>query len=138
MVAAADGSAATDRGSERAGLSLLSRASIERLAAAAGEPIIDGRRFRMNVEVTGAGAFEEDGWIEREVTIGRARVRFHGHVGRCLVTRRDPDTGELDLPMLELLGELRAGATTTEPLALGIYGSVLEPGVVRVGDTVRS
>ena len=137
IVAPADASAAQDRGGERAAVSLLTRASIDELARAAGVPSVDGRRFRMNVEVEGASPFEEDGWVEREISVGEARVRFRGHVGRCLVTRRDPDTGTLDLETLELLARLRAGAATSEPLALGIYGAVTRAGSVRLGDPVR-
>lgn len=127
---------AVDRG--RAGaVSLVSRASIERLATRAGGRTIDPRRFRMLIESDGAAAHEEDGWIGREVQIGSARLRFAGHVGRCLVTERDPDTGRQDLPTLELLAGYRRGADTTEPLAFGVFGEVIEPGRVRVGDAVQ-
>jgi uncharacterized protein YcbX len=62
-------------------------------------------------------------------------VAFRGHVGRCLVTSQSPDTGVVDLPTLELLS-YRRGAATTEPLAFGVFGEVLEPGTVRIGDSV--
>jgi len=125
-----------DRG-ERGTVSLVSQGSLERLAAVAGNGAeIDVRRFRMLVEIDGAGAHEEDAWVGHSVRIGDALVSFNGHVGRCLVTSRDPDSGVIDLPTLDLLGEYRREAPTTEPLALGIYGAVLEPGMVRLGDPV--
>jgi uncharacterized protein YcbX len=65
-----------------------------------------------------------------------AVVRWHGNVGRCLVTGRDPDTGVATLPTLDLFGEYRRDVETTEPLPFGIYGAVRAPGVVRVGDAV--
>ena len=68
--------------------------------------------------------------------IGEAAVAFGGHVGRCLITSRDPDTGEIDLPTLDMLGDYRGGVGSTEPLPFGIYGRVVEPGAVRVGDVV--
>lgn len=125
-----------DRG--RAGaVSLVSRASLGALAHAAGEGTVDARRFRMLVEVDGAAAHEEDGWVGTRLRVGAAVVRVHGHVGRCLVTTRHPETGSVDLPVLDVLRSYRGDAPTTAPLAFGIYGAVLEPGVVRVGDRVE-
>ncbi len=136
IVAPADGSSAVDRGEDGA-LSIISRASLLALADAAAVPEIDARRFRMSIEVTGAGPHEEDTWIGRELTLGGALVRLRGHVGRCIVTSRHPETGEVDLPTLDLLRSYREGADTTEPLAFGVYGAVLREGIVRVGDAVR-
>src|SRR3954471_4090452 len=63
-----------DRGSE-GGVTLLSVASLERLREVAGDAArVDPRRFRMTFGVEGLEAHEEDGWIGREVTIGRARL----------------------------------------------------------------
>jgi uncharacterized protein YcbX len=116
-------------------VSLISAASVARLEALADGRAIDPRRFRMLVEVAGPRAHEEDEWVGRSASIGAARVAFHGHVGRCLVTSQSPDTGIVDLPTLELLS-YRRGLPTTEPLAFGVFGEVLEPGIVRVGDGV--
>jgi len=60
----------------------------------------------------------------------------NGHVERCLVTGRDPDTGVSDLDTLDLLRSYRGGLATSEPLACGIYGQVIEPGAVQLGDAV--
>lgn len=127
---------AVDRGSDGA-VSLVSTASVARLAAAA--PVqrpIDARRFRMLFEIDGVVAHEEDSWIDRPLRIGGAVVQALGHVGRCLVTKLDPDSGVRDLETLELLASYRGEASTTEPLACGVYGDVLEPGTVAVGDAV--
>jgi uncharacterized protein YcbX len=124
---------AVDRGALGAA-SLISRASLAQVAAEGGCEGVDGRRFRMLIEVDGIAAHREDDWVGRDVRIGDALVRFKGHVGRCLITSRDPDTGVVDLPTLDILREYRGDLDTTEPLPFGIYGSVLEPGVIRVGD----
>jgi uncharacterized protein len=116
--------------------SLISRASLATLAEAVGESEIDARRFRMLVEVDGIPAHVEDRWVGRGVKIGDAVVRFNGHVGRCLITSRHPETGEIDLPTLDALASYRRGLPTTEPLPFGIYGEVLEAGKVHVGDPV--
>jgi uncharacterized protein YcbX len=126
---------AVDRG-PRGTISLISRASLAGLAEVAGLEAIDARRFRMLIEVSGTRPHEEDGWVGGAVRIGDALVSFEGHVGRCLVTSRDPDSGVIDLPTLELLRSYRAMQDTTEPLPFGVYGRVLEPGRVRVGDAV--
>lgn len=116
-------------------VSLISEASVARLEALADGRSVDSRRFRMLIEVAGPKAHGEDEWVGRTARIGAARVAFRGHVGRCLVTSQDPDTGVVDLPTLELLS-YRRGLATTEPLAFGVFGEVLEPGPVRLGDGV--
>ncbi len=116
-------------------VSLISAASVARLEAVAGGREVDSRRFRMLIEVCGPEAHEEDQWVGRTMRVGGARVAFRGHVGRCLVTSQSPDTGVVDLPTLELLS-YRRGAATSEPLAFGVFGEVLEPGSVRIGDSV--
>lgn len=126
---------AVDRGA-RGGVSLISRASLARLAEEASVEELDARRFRMTVEVDGLEAHGEDAWVDGLVRVGEAVVRFHGHVGRCLITSRDPETGVIDVPTLDALAAYRGNIETTEPLAFGIYGEVLEPGIVAVGDLV--
>jgi hypothetical protein len=125
-----------DRG-DRGAVSLVSRGSLDRLAAVAGTGHeIDPRRFRMLVEIDGVDPHAEDAWVGRRVRLGDALVGFNGHVGRCLVTSRDPESGTIDLPTLDLLREYRGEEPTTEPLPFGIYGEVIEPGTVRIGDPV--
>jgi uncharacterized protein YcbX len=129
-----DGGAA-DRLLGGGSVSLISTASLERLGdqAGVGEPV-DGRRFRMLFEVEGLDQHEEDGWIGADIRVGEATVRFNGDVGRCVVTSRHPETGEIDLPTLAVLAAYRPDGVS-EPLPFGIYGSVTTPGRVRVGDS---
>jgi uncharacterized protein YcbX len=126
---------AVDRGSSGA-VTLFSRASLKRLAERAERLSVDPRRFRMLIEVDGTGPHDEDGWVGRTLRIGDAALRGGGHVGRCVITNRDPDTGEIDLQTLKILGRYRRDLDTTEPVAFGIYGEVLRPGAVSVGDVV--
>ncbi len=90
----------------------------------------------MLIEIDGVPAHDEDGWVGQRARVGGASVRWIGHVGRCLTTSRDPDTGTIDLPTLDMLGGYRGQSKTTEPLPFGIYGEVIEPGDIRVGDPV--
>ena len=127
---------AVDRGA-RGPVSLISRGSLRRLAELAQTDSVDARRFRMLIEVDGVEPHAEDSWLGERLAVGEAMLRFQGHVGRCLITNRDPDTGAPDLPTLDLLRGYRNGLDTTEPLPFGIYGRVLRGGRVRVGDTVE-
>ncbi len=129
------GGGAVDRGAD-GGVTLISTASLQKLAEVGDRDGIDARRFRMLLEIDGVEAHAEDRWVGRSARVGEATVRFHGHVGRCLITSRDPDTGRIDVPTLDILGRYRGDLDTTEPLPFGIYGEVVEPGVVRVGDAV--
>jgi len=128
---------AVDRGADGA-VSLVSRATLARVAAADGRrPALDGRRLRMLFEIDGVDAHAEDGWLGRPLAVGSAVIELGGHTGRCAVTTRDPDSGVRDLDTLELLATYRREEATTEPLACGVHGRILSPGVVRVGDPVE-
>ncbi len=125
-----------DRGRGGA-VSLVSQASLGALARVAGSDELDARRFRMLVIVGGLDEpHEEDTWVGDELRVGAARVRVRGHVGRCNITHRHPETGDADLQTLDLLRQYRGGLGTTEPLAFGVYGEVREPGRIAVGDAV--
>lgn len=127
---------AVDRGAPGA-VSLISRGSLERLAAEADTDAIDPRRFRMLIEVDGLQAHAEDAWVGEVFAVGaQARVRFTGHVGRCLITSRAPETGVIDLHTLDALMQYRLDLRTTEPVPFGIHGRVERPGVIRCGDPV--
>lgn len=128
--------AGSDRGSDGS-VSLVSTGTLERLAQEAERETIDGRRFRMLFTITGFDAHVEDGWLGRSVALGGAVVRVHEVVGRCAVTTHDPDTGVPDLDTLRILGRYRP-ADGGEPLPIGVWGQVEQPGVVRLGDTVRA
>jgi uncharacterized protein YcbX len=126
----------SDRGS-RGAVSLVGTASLGALADAAGVDRVDGRRFRMLFGVDGVPPHAEDGWLGRRVRLGEAVVRPLGNVGRCAVTTQNPVTGVPDLDTLRVLGEYRGDVETTEPLPFGVWGEVVEPGRVRLGDPVQ-
>ena len=117
-------------------ISVVSGGTLDRLAREAGKERIDGRRFRMLFGINGVDAHEEDGWLGRRVSVGNAVVRLRAVVGRCAVTTQDPDTGVPDLDTLRILAGYRP-SDGEEPLPLGVWGSVEEPGRVRTGDRVE-
>ena len=118
----------------RGHVSLVSEASLRELARQANEnEPVDGRRFRMLFQADGLRAHEEDTWLRRKVRIGEVLVRFRGVVGRCAITTQNPDTGLPDFDTLRVLNAYR-GLDAKRELPFGVYGEVLEPGRVRVGD----
>jgi uncharacterized protein YcbX len=128
---------ASDRAPEGGTVSLVSHASLERLAREAGaDSPLDGRRFRMLFEIDGVAAHEEDSWLGRDVEIGSAVIRINGDVGRCVVTSHDPGTGITDVDTLGALARYRKEGVV-ERLPFGVYGSVVRPGRATVGDPVR-
>lgn len=116
-------------------VSVISDGSLRALARHAGVDSVDGRRFRMTIEIEGCDEHEEDGWIGGEVEIGGARIRVTGPVGRCAVTTRNPDTGTSDL---DTLGALAGYRTVKESKAFGcgVCGDVVVEGSVRIGDSL--
>ena len=116
---------------------LLGTGSLHALARVLGVEEVDGRRFRMNFGIDGAGEHQEDEWLGRRIRLGEAVVVPQGNVGRCAVTTQNPDTGAPDLDTLKALAAYRRLIETTEPLPFGVYAAVASPGRVRVGDPVE-
>ncbi|MGH3103795.1 MAG: MOSC domain-containing protein [Gaiellaceae bacterium] len=125
--------AAVDRGG-RGGVTLVSDASVDELERQAGAEV-DARRFRMLVGVGGCEPHEEDGWLGGDVRIGEALVRLVGRVGRCAITTQNPATGVPNLDTLRTIKGYR-GLSDERSIDFGVFGEVVEPGRVRVGDPV--
>lgn len=123
----------------RNGVSLVSDGSLRELARQLDVPGVDGRRFRMLIEVEGAEAHEEDGWIGGRVGIGTAVISITKPDARCAITTQDPETGERDLDTLRTILRYR-GFRAGDPehkIDFGVLGEVLLPGEVSVGDEIR-
>lgn len=116
-------------------VSLVSEASLGELARHAGVDAVDARRFRMLIGLDGCAAHEEDGWVGREVRVGEAVVAVGGPIDRCAATTRNPVSGEVDLDTLRTIKKYR-GLRDGKHLDFGVFASVVEPGLVRVGDPV--
>ena len=134
LVRAAPG-AAVDRGHVGA-VSVVSEASLMELARSARVERVDGRRFRMLIHVDGIGAHEEDEWLGRDVRVGDAIVHLREQVARCAITTQNPETGRRDLDTLRVIKRYR-GVRDEKLLDFGVYGDVVDPGRVRVGDVVE-
>ncbi len=120
--------------------SLVSRASVQALAAAAELPDVDGRRFRMLIELDGTAPHEEDRWVGGRIGLGEAILRITERDARCAITTQDPDTGERDLDTLRTIIRYRGLMPDTKgaPKAMfGVLADVGQPGRIRLGDVVR-
>jgi uncharacterized protein YcbX len=123
----------------RNAVSLVSDGSLRELARQLGVDAVDGRRFRMLIEVEGAGAHEEDSWIGGSVAISSAVLSITKPDARCAITTQNPDTGERDLDTLRTLIRYR-GFRAGDPekkIDFGVLGEVLVPGTISVGDEVE-
>jgi hypothetical protein len=118
-------------------LTIVSSASVRDIGSRGDRPDLDGRRFRMNLEIDGCEPYEEDSWDGGLVRVGEATIRVHGQVPRCAVTTLSPDTGEKDFTTLNLIARFRPRIEGRRGLPFGMYADVVEPGRVRVGDPVE-
>jgi uncharacterized protein YcbX len=117
-------------------ISMCSRESLGALADAAGVPEVDGRRFRQNLYISGVpGAHGEDTWIGKDVRIGSAVARVKVPDERCVITTRDPDTGEHDMNTLKIIATYRNDEDDAD-VNFGVYCTIIEPGEAAVGDEV--
>ena len=107
--------------------SLIGEASIAVLGAG-----VDARRFRIMIGLDGCRAHEEENWLGSTVRLGEASLRVSWPIPRCVATKRNPDTGEIDLDTLSALQAYRGSVD------LGVAAEVVEPGRVRVGDPVEA
>jgi uncharacterized protein YcbX len=121
---------------ERHPATLISDGSLDQLGQQLGVGGVDGRRFRMLMELQGGRAHEEDGWIGQRVTIGGATMLISAPVPRCAITTQDPDTGARDLDTLRAIISYRGLSDGTD-VDFGVWGEVEVPGEVRLGDEVR-
>jgi uncharacterized protein len=110
-------------------VSLINRNSIRDLEAKIGAEV-DPIRFRANVYFDGPPAWAEHEWLEREITVGGARLRVIATITRCAAIEVNPATAERDL---DILGELRRHFGHN---LMGIYAEVLDAGDIAVGNTL--
>jgi uncharacterized protein YcbX len=119
---------------DEAPVSILATATVGKLETESGRSL-DIRRFRPNVVVTTAEgrAFEEDAWVGRSLRFGAepeaAVVAVTLRDLRCVMINLDPDTAAADASVLKTAVRLNANQA-------GVYGTVLSPGTIGVGQEV--
>jgi uncharacterized protein YcbX len=111
-------------------LSLISTRTLSGIEEMTGRSL-EPQRFRPNllVEPMGEGSFPEDSWLGHTVRVGGMRMRIDCRDSRCVIVTMDPETGERDQAILRQIAKRRDSCA-------GVYGSVVTPGTVALGDDV--
>jgi len=108
-------------------INLASVAALETVTGAAINPL----RFRGNLHVTGWPAWHEFDLVDREISVGGARLKVLKRIVRCAATNVDPDTGIRDLNIPKTL------MTTYDHADCGIYAQVIEGGDIATGSGIN-
>jgi uncharacterized protein len=112
-------------------VSIINLASVAAVENAAGAPV-DPLRFRGNIYVEGWPAWREFDLLDRELSLGSARVKVVKRIVRCAATEVDPDTGMRDLPIPSTLMQSFGHADC------GVYAEVIAAGEIGAGDRIES
>ena len=113
--------------------STASLAALNGWLAEAGEPPVEMTRFRPNLVVDGAAAWQEDEWAGRRLRVGGVVLRAAGPCDRCVVTTTDQETGVRGKEPLRTLARHR---NIDRKLLFGLHLVPEGPGEVAVGDPV--
>ena len=111
-------------------LHLVNLASVCALEAKLERPV-DPLRFRPNVIIDGAAAFEELDWIEKEVRLPGLTLVGMQRTSRCAATNVDPKTGKRDMQIPRSLVHEFGHEN------FGIYLVAKTSGSIAVGDAIE-
>ena len=108
-------------------VSIVNLASVKDFERVAGAPV-HPLRFRGNLYIAGAAPWAEQGWVGKEIGIGKLRLKIEKSIDRCAATHVNPETAERDL---NVVPALQRGYGH---INMGIYGRVLADGEIARGD----
>jgi len=113
-------------------LMVMSTSAMAAMADAVPDAVVDVRRFRPNLLVDTGDSLghPEKGWVGSTVRIGEVAIRIVTGCPRCVMVTHEVDD---DVPADRSI--LRHIVAEQDQL-VGVYAEVVEPGTVRVGDTV--
>ena len=109
-------------------VNLASIREVERVAQARVAPL----RFRANIYFEGAAAWSESDWVDKELTVGGARLRVVSPITRCPATAVNPDTAERDLDIPRILVK-EFGHNH-----MGVYAEVVADGTVAENNSLQT
>ncbi|MCF2905639.1 MOSC domain-containing protein [Octadecabacter sp. CECT 8868] len=108
-------------------VSIMNRASHTSFETAHGGPI-ELERWRGNIWLDGAKAWDELSWVGKTIRIGNAELEIRDPIKRCMHTAANPVTGERDA---DTLGTLKSSFGHQD---FGVYAVVTKSGHVALGD----
>jgi len=127
-----DGTTPRYQDNEAGQVTLHSRASVGSAGAAFDAEPLDERRFRHNIVIEGAAAWEEQAWTGRALKVGDVKFETIVPKVRCLATHANPSTGERDVQVMQLL--VRKFGQQQPTFGIGMLSAA--GGEIRVGDAV--
>ncbi len=111
-------------------LLLISKASLQSLEDHSDQSKFDVRRFRPNILLeTDKAGYPEEEWAGKSGRIGTAKLKFEIACPRCIMTTHGFDDLPKDPRVMRTLVQANNGN-------LGIYASVVEAGMIAVGDSL--
>jgi uncharacterized protein YcbX len=117
---------------DAAPIMLLTDRSLASLQRAAGDAVIDVRRFRPSVlvETTETGDFPEQDWVGGRLRVGEVLLDLRVTCARCAMVTHGFAELPRDPTIMRRLVSVADGN-------LGVYATVAEPGRIRIGDVVE-
>jgi uncharacterized protein YcbX len=110
-------------------LHVVNLASLRELERVVGKPV-NPLRFRPNVIIDGAPAWEEFSWIGKRLEAGGVGFEVFKRTERCAATNVDPDLGTRDMAIPAVLQR------TWGHSDFGVYARVTSDGTITVGDAL--
>jgi len=98
-----DGTTPRYQDSEAGQVTLHSRSSMAAAGKAFDVAALDERRFRHNIVIDGVGAWKELSWAGTSLRVGDVLFETVVPKIRCLATHANPESGERDLAVMQLL-----------------------------------
>lgn len=90
------------------------------------------QRFRPNIVISGAEAFQEDSW--KEIKIGENRFKILEQNARCQLTNVNPETGDVDKNVLKVLSSYR---NQNNKINFGVHLCLIDGTEICVDDEVE-
>ncbi|OUS13928.1 hypothetical protein A9Q97_04375 [Rhodospirillales bacterium 47_12_T64] len=105
-------------------ISLINLESVKDLERVVRKPV-DPMRFRGNLYIEGLAAWEENGWLGKELQIGDITLEIVSAIGRCSATNVNLDTAKVDMNIPK---SLQSGYQHRN---MGVYAVVKKSGEIK-------